>query len=359
MNTRHWKIEPVIHESQKRLALHFPYNKDDNDYVRTLKGSRWSNTHKCWHVEDNAYYRKLLGLQEDEKTYAPKSAHAVAEGGYDKIVEYTRWMRSRNYSENTIKTYTDALRVFLSYYKDKRVVELTNKDVIDFNNDYIKAKGYSTTFQNQVVNALKLFFGAIAESKIVTEKVHRPRSEKKLPNVLSKEEVKELIESCSNIKHKCMLTLIYACGLRRSELLNLKLGDVDAKRKLLLIKNGKGKKDRICPLSDKVLQMLRDYYSACKPKEYLFEGMYGGQYDERSLASVLKRALQSTNIRKPVTLHWLRHSYATHLLESGTDLRYIQELLGHKHSKTTEIYTHVSTRSIQQIKSPFDDLGII
>lgn len=348
-----------MHEGQKRLAIKFPYNKEDNALARSLKGARWSNTLKCWHVQDNEHYCNLLGVATVEKTYTANSPDDVAEGAYEKIKEFTRWMRSRNYSENTIKTYTDALRVFLKYYRDKSVDNITNKDVINFNNDYIKAKGYSTSLQNQTVNALKLFFSVIKETKIETDKIHRPRREKKLPNVLSKEEVKQLIESCSNIKHKSMLTLIYACGLRRSELLNLKIGDVDSKRKLLLIKSGKGKKDRICPLSDKVLHMLREYYKACKPKVYLFEGMYGGQYDERSLASVLKRALKATNIAKPVTLHWLRHSYATHLLESGTDLRYIQELLGHSHSKTTEIYTHVSTRSIQQIKSPFDDLDIL
>jgi integrase/recombinase XerD len=143
---------------------------------------------------------------------------------------------------------------------------------------------------------------------------------------------------------------------RTLELLNLTFEHVDANRKLLIIKSAKGNKDRITPLSEKVLALLRDYYKAYKPQKYLFEGMYGGQYDERSLASVLKRAVTMANIKKPVTLHWLRHSYATHLLEAGTDLRYIQELLGHSHSKTTEIYTHVSTKSIKNIKSPFDDL---
>jgi len=123
------------------------------------------------------------------------------------------------------------------------------------------------------------------------------------------------------------------------------------------LKNAKGKKDRIVPLSNKILLMLRDYYKIYKPKTWLFEGQNkGDQYNNRSLQQILKYALQKTGITKPVTLHWLRHSYATHLLESGTDLRYIQELLGHNSSKTTEIYTHVSTKSIQQIKSPFDDL---
>ncbi|MDD5152085.1 MAG: tyrosine-type recombinase/integrase, partial [Flavobacterium sp.] len=177
------------------------------------------------------------------------------------------------------------------------------------------------------------------------------------PNVLSKEEIKLILNAHSNIKHKAMLSMIYSCGLRRSELLHLRFSDIDSNRNIVLLKNAKGKKDRIAPLSPKILKMLREYYKDYKPAVWLFEGQIKGeQYSEKSLQSVLKQALQKTGITKPVTLHWLRHSYATHLLESGTDLRYIQELLGHSSSKTTEIYTHVSTKSIQQIKSPFDDL---
>jgi integrase/recombinase XerD len=154
-----------------------------------------------------------------------------------------------------------------------------------------------------------------------------------------------------------MLSLIYSCGLRRSELLNLKPADIDSKRGIVIIRQSKCKKDRIAPLSPKILDMLREYYIGFKPKTWLFEGQNENtKYDERSLSNVLKQALTKSRINKPVSLHWLRHSYATHLLESGTDLRYIQELLGHSSSKTTEIYTHVSTKSIQQIKSPFDDL---
>ena len=154
-----------------------------------------------------------------------------------------------------------------------------------------------------------------------------------------------------------MLSLIYACGLRRSELLYLKPQDIESKRGVLIIRQAKGNKDRIAPISEKVITMLREYYKLYKPAKWLFEGREKGEpYSEKSLQSVLKQALNRTKIKKPVTLHWLRHSYATHLLESGTDLRYIQELLGHKSSQTTEIYTHVSTQSIQKIKSPFDDL---
>jgi integrase/recombinase XerD len=189
------------------------------------------------------------------------------------------------------------------------------------------------------------------------ESIHRPKREKVLPNVLSKEEVKLILESQHNIKHKAMLCLIYSCGLRRSELLHLKLDDINSKRNIVIIRQAKGKKDRIVPLSTKILEMLRVYFVAYRPKEYLFEGQESGKpYDERSLQQVMKHALIKAGIKKPATLHWLRHSYATHLLEAGTDLRYIQELLGHKSSRTTEIYTHVSTREIQKIKSPFDDL---
>ena len=203
----------------------------------------------------------------------------------------------------------------------------------------------------------KLFFREVIKSKLDVEKFVRPRRQHTLPNVLSKEEVSLILQASQNIKHKTMLSLIYACGLRRSELLHLMPAHVDSKRKLLLIKQAKGKKDRIVPISDKIIDMLRNYYVMYKPKIWLFEGQHvGEQYSEQSLQHVLKQSLTKANIKKPVTLHWLRHSYATHLLEGGTDLRFIQELLGHKSSKTTEIYTHVSTKSIQNIKSPFDDL---
>ena len=175
--------------------------------------------------------------------------------------------------------------------------------------------------------------------------------------MLSKEEVAAILSASPNLKHRTMLSLIYACGLRRSELLALTPSSIDSKRHMLVILNAKGKKDRMVPISDKVIGMLREYYKAYRPKVWLFEGQEPGEpYSETSLQKVLKFSLNLANVNKPATLHWLRHSYATHLLESGTDLRYIQELLGHKSSRTTEIYTHVSEKSLQKVKSPFDDL---
>lgn len=352
-----WTIMPVEHDGQKRLAIRFTYNKNSNTLVRSLVGVRWSQRLNCWHVADNKHYRELLGVPFEAPIYTPKDSNAFSKGSPEKIEELTRWMRSKRYSENTIGTYTDALKTFFKYFHHKPVEDITNLDVIHYNNDYVLKHNYSTSFQNQNVNALKLFFRIVKDAKIETDKIHRPKREHKLPNVISKQDVKKLLSALTNVKHITMLSLIYSCGLRCSELLGLKIEDVDSKRNLLIIKQAKGRKDRIAPLSDKTIDMLRNYFSLYKPKTYLFEGQYkGSAYDARSLQNVLKQALAKTDINRPVTLHWLRHSYATHLLEAGTDLRYIQEILGHRSSKTTEIYTHVSTKSIQKIISPFDNL---
>lgn len=345
-----WKAEPIIYKKVARIALYFDFNTSANQRVRKLDGVQWSNTLKAWHVPDTDEYRTLFKLPA-------KSIGRLSDEAIQKTEQYKRWLLSRRYSESTVKTYTEALISFLKFYWDKPLADISNDDIVRFNNDFILKNKLSSSYQNQIVNAIKLFFSKIENSKINVELVHRPKREKQLPNVLSKEEVKMILEAPQNIKHRTMLSLIYSCGLRRSELLNLKPADIDSKRKLIIVREAKGKKDRIVPLSDKILLMLRDYYKAYKPRTWLFEGQFENeQYSEKSLAKVLDMAVEKANIKKPVTPHWLRHSYATHLLEAGTDLRYIQEILGHKSSKTTEIYTHVSAKSIQKIISPFDTL---
>jgi integrase/recombinase XerD len=303
-----------------------------------------------WHIPDNEENRIRFKIPLHQQT-------VPSEEGIAAIEKFKQWLLSKRYSPSTIKTYSESLKSFLIFYREKAIAEISNEDVIIYNNEYILKNNLSASYQNQIVNAIKLFFQTIRETKMMVDKIHRPKRSKLLPNVLSKEEIKLILNAHSNIKHKTMLSLIYSCGLRRSELLNLKPADIDSKRGIVIIRQSKGKKDRIAPLSPKILDMLREYYIGFKPKTWLFEGQNENtKYDERSLSNVLKQALTKSRINKPVSLHWLRHSYATHLLESGTDLRYIQELLGHSSSKTTEIYTHVSTKSIQQIKSPFDDL---
>ena len=273
------------------------------------------------------------------------------------LIAFKNYMNYRRYSENTIKTYSDALEVFFRFFQNKKLESLTIEDIIQFNNDYILRKNLSSSYQNQVINAVKLFYRNRFNKTMEVDFIQRPSREKRLPNVLSKEEVKSILEAPTNLKHRAMLSLIYACGLRRSELLNLTLTDILSNRNLLFIRQSKGKKDRVVPISNRLIDILREYYKAFKPKAWLFEGQFPNtKYSEKSLENVLKQSLTKTKISKKVSLHWLRHSYATHLLENGTDLRYIQELLGHSSSRTTEIYTHVSTLNLQQIRSPFDDL---
>lgn len=345
-----WEAKIITHKKVKRIAVYFEKNAELIVRIKKLAGSRWSQTLGAWHLPDTVENRERFHLD-------PLSHSIPSDEGIEQIKKFTQWLSSKRYSPNTIKTYSEALKSFLVFYREKTITEITNEDVVIYNNEYILKNNLSSSYQNQIVNAIKLFFTTIRETKIEIDKIHRPKRSKILPNVLSKEEIKLILNAHSNLKHKTMLSLIYSCGLRRSELLNLKPADIDSKRGIVIIRQGKGKKDRIAPLSLKILEMLRDYYTICRPKTWLFEGQnLGEQYSEYSLQSVLKQALQKAGITKQVTLHWLRHSYATHLLETGTDLRYIQELLGHTSSKTTEIYTHVSTKSIQQIKSPFDNL---
>lgn len=281
----------------------------------------------------------------------------LSEAASGRVREFVRWLEQRRYSENTIRSYTEGITAFLRFHHQKSPDEITNKDLEEFNHRYILGKGYSGSYQNVVINAVKLFFRKMEKRVMEIEEIERPRKEEHLPNVLSKKEVRDILGAPVNIKHRMMLSLIYGCGLRRSELLHLKPSDIESQRGLLVVRQSKGNKDRVVPLSPRLIDLLREYYKAYRPGTWLFEGQVKGeQYSATSLQEVLRRSVARAGIRKKVTLHWLRHSYATHLLESGTDLRYIQELLGHKSSRTTEIYTHVSQKSIQQIKSPFDDL---
>ena len=372
---------PIIYLNRQTIGLKtyyyasFPFNRNIYTLFSSLKNSTWDSFEKAWVIDEASFpLENLLAHFKDkaEFIFQEKSLESIEykksllrpihflepldDFKKEAIQTFIRYLNSKRYSSNTIKVYSDSMSTFLRYFSMKDITAISNDDLIDFNNNYILKNNFSSSFQNQVVNAVKLYFSAIQYKKMDVELIHRPRREKVLPNVLSKEEVKAILDAPYNLKHRAMLAMIYSCGLRRGELLSLTKFDIDSKRMVVIIRMAKGKKDRIVPLSPKILSLLRDYYKSYNPKEFLFEGQGGGKYSEKSLENVFKQSLLKANNKKPVTLHWLRHSYATHLLESGTDLRYIQDLLGHKSSKTTEIYTHVSTKNIQNIRSPFDDL---
>ena len=208
-----------------------------------------------------------------------------------------------------------------------------------------------------MVTAIKTYY-SLTGGKVSTDSLLRPKRGRPLPKVFSKEEVKRILNSTVNIKHRLILWMIYSCGLRRGEIVKIRLTDLDRSRNLLHIWQGKGNVDRVVPMSAKVWEKIDEYIEGFKPKVYLFEGQFGGRYTAGSVYNVFRGALRRSGIKKEVGVHALRHSYATHLHESGLDIRYIQELLGHRSSRTTEIYTHVSRRSLMSVRNPIDDIDL-
>ncbi|GAA4277319.1 site-specific tyrosine recombinase/integron integrase [Aquimarina mytili] len=266
---------------------------------------------------------------------------------------YLQKLILKRYSNNTIKSYVSAFEAFINYYKDHELLDINEQDIRHYLQKLIQ-QGKSNSYINQAVNSIKFYYEIVLGMPNRFYMIERPRKQQKLPQVLSKEEILELINNTNNIKHRCIASLLYSAGLRRSELLHLKLTDIDSKRMLIRVENTKGNKDRYTLLSNTLLKDLRTYYKRWKPKEYLFEGPKGGPYSGSSVKEIVVRAAKKSGISKKVTPHILRHSFATHLLENGTDLRYIQSLLGHSSSKTTELYTHVAVNNFRMIKNPLD-----
>jgi integrase/recombinase XerD len=267
-------------------------------------------------------------------------------------------LAERRYSERTIGSYLALLALFFKYYNEKDPSYITKKEVTAFMQDHVVRLSYSCSYQNQIISAIKIYYDLLGKSRIELGGWERPRRSRALPKVFSKEEVMKILGSARNVKHKLILWLIYSCGLRRGEVINIKLTDLERDRGILHIRQGKGKVDRIVPVPGKVWEKIGSYLSSYKPRIYLIEGQGGGKYSAESVYSVFKHALRRTGIRKDLGVHCLRHSYATHLHEGGLDIRFIQELLGHKSSRTTEIYTHVSRRDLFSVRSPIEDMDL-
>lgn len=267
--------------------------------------------------------------------------------------EYLLKLELRRYANSTVKTYVSFFEMFINHYREKELNAIDESDIRAFLQTLIR-RNVSNSYLNQAINAIKFYYEVVLGMPNRFYEIERPRKESKLPKVISKKEILSIIEHTNNIKHRCIIELLYGSGLCRSELLNLKLSDVDGERMLLRFERTKGNKDRQTLLSKTSLEDLRTYYRQWKPKDYLFEGQNGGKYSCESVLKIVKGAAKKAGIRIRVTPHVLRHSFATHLLESGVDLRRIQVLLGHGSSKTTEIYTHVATNTFENIKNPLD-----
>jgi site-specific recombinase XerD len=252
-------------------------------------------------------------------------------------------MKYLKYSDRTIKSYLFYIKQFLENTKISPT-RLTSNDFQSYLDNYNFS---SVSQQNQVINSIKFLYEKVLNKKYNKVSFKRPKSEKKLPRVIDGEYIKSQLSKIKNLKHRSILTLTYSVGLRVSEVTNLKIEDIDSKRMIIHIKNAKGRKDRIVPLSQTVLELLREYYKEYKPREYLFNGQSGCKYSIQSCQKIYKKYIDESS-----SIHTLRHSSFTNLLESGTDLRLIQKIAGHSNSKTTEIYTHVSNELLNKVKLP-------
>lgn len=356
--------------SEDRIYLAFDYNKEIIDLVKTLEGPYWHKDLKLWsirggkenfHAMVDVFTRTEIEHVSSE-IYTPESIKR--QGPAEKVntsplpEKFMNYMMLKNYSIRTIQAYEMHLSKFLTNLAPKEITGLSSDQINCYIRDVVVKNNYSSSYQNQMINAFKLYFRVMAAITLDTASVPRPKRSKKLPIVLSKEEISAIIKSIRNFKHRLIIMIIYGTGMRLSESVNLCISDIDFNRKLIHIRAGKGKKDRIVPLPLILISKLQEYLELYKPGKYLFEGIKGGRYSVRSVQSILKTALIRAKISKNASIHSLRHSFATHTLEQGTDIRLLQEILGHSSIKTTEIYTHVSNTSILRIKSPIDKIDL-
>ena len=272
------------------------------------------------------------------------------------IEDFKQLLTIKRYSPRTIETYTNALRQFLTFFHPKSPESIDVKEIEAFISEQVKRNGISASYQKQLVGSIKLLYNEVYRRNLSLNYLYPDRSSFKIPVVLTKDEVKAILDATENLKHRAMLSGLYSGGLRLSEIVNLKIKDIDSKRMIVSVRNAKGNKDREVMLSEKFLLLLREYYSAYTPNDWLFEGQGGRQYSPRSVQLVFKAALQKSGVKKKASVHTLRHSFATHLLENGTDIRFIQSFLGHRSIRTTQIYTHITNANKANIKSPLDDL---
>jgi integrase/recombinase XerD len=352
-----WNFELSEHNNSPVILILFEYNQDHNRLVKTLTGVRWSNVKKAWYVLDLPAYRQRFGL---EAVLVGKEVLAhIHPNNWPALKHFIETLQLKAYSPNTISTYRNEFAQLLYVLKNKNVDELSPDRLRDYFVYCTNTLQLSESTIHSRLNAIKFYYEQVIGRPKLFLQIPRPKKKLILPNVLAMSQLEKLFSNLENLKHKTMLYLAYSAGLRVSEVVNLKVCDIHSARMVINIKGAKGKKDRTVALSQGILELLRKYYVVYTPKNWLFEGQYAGErYSTRSLQQIFQRAKKTTKILQPVTFHSLRHSYATHLHEQGTDIKLIQELLGHNDITTTLRYTHVSKRTIENIKSPFDLLNL-
>lgn len=366
---------PMEHEGKTFLKLQMRYHKPLYGVLFQTAGVKWSRSYRCFitHFSEEHILLILNSLRGIARISLSKKINLdslvlqkalwdqqLPEGHKSVSIQLMEYMQLKNYSLNTIRTYYAMIIKFVNTTSvPLDIIHAYGETEINTYHARLKESGrYSVSYINQSINAVQLYYRHCVGKPLNLEQIHRPKKETSLPKIISRQEIEKILAKTTNLKHKSMLLLVYSAGLRAGEVLGLKWTDININDNRIHIKAAKGKKDRCVMLSQNARTLLIKYRKAYPSKEYIFEGQYGGAYSYRSLQQVFKRALKEAGINTPYTLHCLRHSFATHLLESGTDLRYIQQLLGHNSSKTTEIYTHVSMQALDKIVSPADQLNI-
>lgn len=372
--TKYVTLKHLLIGNQKQIGLQFYPNKLIQTVIKGLPNAKWSKEYNMVYIENkpnnlNLIFTDFKGVAwVNCSHFFPKHAQtkqneAISVDQYRKRKldkdyracpeEFFQKLELKHYALNTSKTYIGMFEKFINHFKTAELIEIDEETIRGYLQSLV-IEGKSDSYVNQMINSIKFYYEVVLGMPNRFYSVERPRKRDTLPKVISKEEVKMIIKNTNNIKHKCIVCLLYSAGLRRGELIGLKLTDIDSKRMVINVRQGKGNKDRITLLSPSVLEDLRVYFKEWKPKVYLFEGPSGNKYSSQSIAKVVKNAAKKSGIKLAITPHMLRHSFATHLLETGTDLRYIQALLGHSSTKTTEIYTRVAINNIKTIKSPLD-----
>ncbi len=352
MDLSPFTINLGTHRNMEVIWIHFNKNTELLATLGQHLYVRWSASQRAWYTPDNSPNRKILGL--GPKITGKKVLAAIDEANKPALQAFIDHLKLKSYSQNTMRTYTIEFSQLLYVLKSFPVQNLTYQRLKSY---FLYCVNELKIKENQLhsrMNAIKFYFEQVLGKDKFFMEIPRPKKPSKLPKVIDMNNVKKMLSNVSNIKHRVMLKLCYGMGLRVSEVVGLKISDIDSSRMQVLICQSKGKKDRYANLPESVLDELRIYYREYCPKIYLFEGQAGGQYSIRSVQQVFKQAMAKAKIKKPVGIHSLRHSYATHLLEQGTDISLIKELLGHNDIKTTLIYTQVSNNTLSKVKSPLD-----
>ncbi len=365
-------LVPLFHRNEWQIGIKFPFDQEIKTRLQKLDVVKWTRTHSCFYslyTPDNKQllYNKLregkifVDYSELQNFKVPaketKQSRPVLEfsPAQKKIMhEYVNYLRGQRLSESSVRTYYSFVLKFVHYVGDRQVSELRKRDIELFVEQHIAAENYALSTHRQCISALKHFLQLYDSEHIDVNEIKRPSKSRYLPVVLSNQEIMKLLQATRNLKHRAILAMIYSGGLRIGELLNLKLAHIDIHRRQIFVKNSKGRKDRMVVLAESMLPLLKNYLSTYVPRVFFAEGLYGGAYSPQSIRTFLADSCRRAGIKKRVTPHTLRHSYATHMLENGVDIRYIQELLGHSKPETTMIYTHVSRKDILKIESPLD-----